>query len=321
MGIIRKSFIAIMLCCMAVAKAAPFPSGPITLVVPYSPGGGTDILARVVGKEMATDLNVSVIIENRPGASGNIGTGLVARAAPNGQTLLFTSSGLVINPSLFKNLPFDPVKDFTPVAEVASGPSVLVVNANSGVTNMSQFIAKGKSKQALTFGSAGLGQPTHLVAEKLASAAQLNVLHIPYKGSGEAEMALAGGQIDFLIDSIPAALPFIRSQKTRALAVTGATRFPIPVLENVPTLQESGLKNFNFVTWWGILAPHGTPPDRIQLLSKSVAKAMKSADLKQRFVENGATPNFEPPERFKAYIDSELINYRKLITTLNIQAQ
>src|SRR5690606_13388192 len=149
----------------------------------------------------------------------------------------------------------------------------------------------------------------------------IKLLHIPYKGSGAAEIALAGGETDFVIDSIPAALPFIRSGKTRALAVTGTERFPIPLLEQVPTLAETGLAGFNFVTWWGIMAPAGTPMDRIGILSQSLEKAMQSTELKQRFIEIGATHGTKSPAQFKSYIDAELVNYRKLITALNIQAQ
>jgi tripartite-type tricarboxylate transporter receptor subunit TctC len=321
MRIIKHFLISAALIGFGAAHAAGFPSEPITLVVPYSPGGGTDIMARLVGQELSKDLGVSVVVDNRPGASGNIGTNLVARGKPDGHTLLFTSSGHAINPSLFKKLPFDPVNDFTPIAQLASGPSVLVVNAQSGIDSTKDLLAKGKSGQGLTFGSAGLGQPTHLAAEKFGSAAGLKLLHIPYKGSGAAEIALAGGETDFLIDSIPAALPFIRSGKTRALAVTGTDRFPIPALDNVPTLAETGFKDFSFVTWWGVLAPAGTPMDRIQILSASLQKAMQTAELKQRFIEIGATPMVKSPTEFKSYIDAELVSYRDLITALNIQAQ
>lgn len=321
MTFVKSLFISAALISFSAAQAASFPSEPITIVVPYSPGGGTDIMARLIGQELSKDLGVSVVIDNRPGASGNIGTNQVAKGKPDGYTLLFTSSGHAINPSLFKNLPFDPAKDFEPIAELASGPSVLVVNAQSSYKTTAELIAAGKGNKELTFGSAGLGQPTHLVAEKFADAGNIKLLHIPYKGSGAAEIALASGETDFLIDSIPAALPFIRSGKTRALAVTGTERFPIPLLEKVPTLAETGLGGFNFVTWWGVMAPAGTPMDRIDLLSRSLEKAMQSNELKQRFIEIGATPGTKSPAQFKSYIDAELVNYRKLITTLNIQAQ
>lgn len=321
MSIIKTFLVSTALVATGAAFAADFPSAPITLIVPYSPGGGTDVMARLVGQELSKDLGVSVVIDNRPGASGNIGTNLVARGKPDGYTLLFTSSGHAINPSLFQNLPFDPVKDFTPIAQLASGPSVVVVNAQSGINSTEDLVTKGKSAEGLTFGSAGLGQPTHLAAEKLGAAAGMKLLHIPYKGSGAAEIALAGGETDFLVDSIPAALPFIRSGKTRALAVTGTDRFPIPVLDKVPTLAEAGFKDFSFVTWWGVLAPAGTPMDRIDILDRSLQKAMQTPELKQRFIEIGATPGVKSHKDFTSYIDDELINYRQLITALGIQAQ
>lgn len=321
MKFVHALFLSAALAAAGATCAQNFPSAPITIVVPYSPGGGTDIMARLVGQELGQDLGISVVIENKPGASGNIGTTQVAKSKPDGYTLLFTSSGHAINPSLFKSLPFDPVKDFEPVAQLASGPSVLVVNAQSSYNTPSDLIAAGKSGKELTFGSAGLGQPTHLVAEKFAAASGIKLLHIPYKGSGAAEIALAGAETDFLIDSIPAALPFIRSGKTRALAVTGRERFPIPALDNVPTLDEAGMKDFSFVTWWGILAPAGTPADRVAILGKALDKAMRSPDLKQRFIEIGATPGIKNSVEFKAYINTELNTYRELITALNIQAQ
>lgn len=303
------------------ASAQSFPNAPITIVVPYSPGGGTDVMARLIGQELGTEFGVSVVIDNKPGASGNIGTSYVANSKPDGYTLLFTSSGHAINPSLFKNLPFDPLKDFEPIAQLASGPSVLVVNAQSPYKSPADLAAAGKSGKELTFGSAGLGQPTHLVAEKFGAATNIKLLHIPYKGSGAAEIALAGAEIDFLIDSIPAALPFIRSGKTRALAVTGQERFPIDALASVPTLAETGLKDFSFVTWWGMLAPANTPKERVEILSRALEKAMQSPALKQRFIEIGATPAVTPPAAFKDYISAELGSYRSLISDLNIQAQ
>lgn len=313
--------IAAALCLAGLAQAQTFPSRTITLVVPYSPGGGTDAMARLVGQKLSADLRVPVIVDNKPGASGNIGTGFVARAAADGYTLLFTSSGFTINPSLFKHLPFDPGKDFAPIVQLASGPNVLVVNKASGIDSVQELVQRGRTGKALTFGSAGLGQPTHLVAEKFASAAKIHVLHIPYKGSGAAEVALASGDIDFLIDSIPAALPFINAGKTRALGVTGTARFPIAALRNIPTLDESGLKGFSFLTWWGILAPHGIAPDRVAVLSKAVTKAMGSKELQQRFLDIGATPDIKGPPEFSHYIGREMRAYGALIKTLHIAPQ
>ncbi|WP_237173421.1 Bug family tripartite tricarboxylate transporter substrate binding protein [Paracandidimonas lactea] len=321
MRLARALFLTSLLLGGGAASAQSYPDASVTIVVPYSPGGGTDIMARLIGQELSAEFGVSVVIDNKPGASGNIGTNYVANSKADGYTLLFTSSGHVINPSLFKKLPFDPVKSFEPVAHLASGPSVLVVNAQSGYKSTADLVAAGKAGKDLAFGSAGLGQPTHLVAEKFGVATGLRLLHIPYKGSGAAEIAVAGAEIDFLIDSIPAALPFIRSGKTRALAVTGQQRFPIDALTSVPTLAETGLGDFSFVTWWGVLAPAHTPKDRIATLSRALEKAMQSPALKQRFIEIGATPEVMAPEAFNAYITTELRSYRQLISDLNIQAQ
>ena len=317
MRLLKIYAVAVMVSLSNVVGAAGYPAEPIKLIVPYSPGGGTDTMARLLGKELSDELKVPVVIENKPGAAGNIGTSTVARAESDGYTLLFTSSGHVINPSLFANLPFDPLKDFTPIAQLAVGPSVLVVNANSNFKSVSQLIESAKAKEGLTFGSAGLGQPTHIAAEKFAVQANAKVVHIPYKGSGAAELGLAAGDIDFLVDSIPAALPFIRSNKTRALAVSGAKRFPL--LKDVPTLDESGLKGFSFVTWWGIMAPKNLPVERVQILEKAIAKAMSSSMMQERFIAMGAEPELKGPQEFKTYIASELGTYKNLISTLGIQ--
>lgn len=316
-----KKLRQVLACCLlgaflSTASASTYPEASIRLLVPYSPGGGTDLMARLLGKEMALQLGVPVIVENRPGASGNIGTGAVARAKPDGYTLLLTSSGHTINPSLFKDLPFDPISDFSPVAQIAVGPSVLVVNQNSPYRDLNDFLTVESNAPERTFGSAGMGQPTHLAAASLAAATKIPVLHVPYSGSGDAELGLATGQVDFLVDSIPAALPFLTSKKTRALAVTGEHRFPL--LPEVPTLMEQGLHDFLFTTWWGVLGPKNMPQERLELISEAIAKAMRSEELKRRFIDVGAEPEYKSSKVFGEFIKQELADYQALIEGLRI---
>lgn len=314
----RFATILLSTLCAGVTQAADYPKNTIHLVVPYSAGGGTDLMARLLSKELSELLDTSVVVDNRPGASGNIGTNAVARARPDGYTLLFTSSGHVINPSIFKELPFDPLNDFAAVAQIAQGPSVLVVNAQSEYESLSDLLQARDSKEELTFGSAGIGQPTHLAAESFASTTGLPVLHVPYSGSADAEVGLATGQVDFLIDSIPAAQPFINAQKTRALAVTSNSRFP--TLPDVPTVSEEGVDDFAFTTWWGILAPAGTPSEHVEKLSQAIEKAMESTEIERRFIEMGAEPRVKSSVSFGEYVEQELSSYETLITDLNIKA-
>ena len=298
--------------------ADTYPSHSIRLIVPYTPGGGTDVMARVISAELSKRLGQSVVVENKPGAGGIIGTEIVAHAHADGYTLALISSGHAINPSLHVSMPFDALNDIAPVVEVATGPNVIVVNAAVKAASLREFVDLARREPGkLTFGSAGVGNPTHLAGELFQRATNTKILHVPYKGSGQAETALAADEITMMIDSIPAALPLIRAGRTRALAVTGPHRFPL--LPNVPTVAEAGLDNYETSTWWGVVAPAGTPETVVSLLNGDIASVLNEPDIKKQFLQFGAEPTTSTSRQFRDFIAAELKRYAKLIHDLGIQ--
>ena len=300
------------------ASADDYPDHAIRLIVPYTTGGGTDVMARVIAAELSKRMGQSVFVENKPGAGGILGTDLVAHARPDGYTLALVSSGHAINPALHTSMPFDALNDISPVVEVASGPNVVVVNAAVKATSLAELIDLAKRNPGkLTFGSAGVGNPTHLAGEMLQRATNTRLLHVPYKGSGQAEIALAGGEITMMIDSIPAALPLIRAGKTRALAVTGAHRFPL--LPDVPTVAEAGVANYDMSTWWGVVAPAGTPAPVVARLNEEISQVLREPRIRTQFLQFGAEPTTSSSREFRDFIAAELERYGRLIRELGIQ--
>jgi len=300
------------------AVAQQYPDRPIRLIVPYSTGGGTDLMARILAQELTPLLGQPIMVDNKPGAGAVIGSDIVAKARPDGYTILLTSSGHTINPSLYSKLPFDAVKSFTPIIQIATGPNVIVVNHDVPAKSISELVAMmRKAPGKYSFGSAGIGNPTHLAGEVFQSATNTRLIHVPYKGSGQAEIGLAGGEITMIVDSIPAALPFINSGKTRALAVTGDQRFPL--LPNVPTAAEAGLLDYDMTTWWGLLAPAGTPEPVVMLLNTSFTRVLQDPEVRKKFLQFGATPAPGMPAPFAAFIKAEAERFAKLIQSLGIQ--
>ncbi|HLX28409.1 MAG TPA: tripartite tricarboxylate transporter substrate binding protein [Casimicrobiaceae bacterium] len=300
------------------AGADQYPDHAIRLIVPYTPGGGTDVMARVIAAELTRLLGQSVIVENKPGAGGIIGTDAVAKAHPDGYTIGLISSGHAINPALHKTMPFDPIKGIAPVIQVASGPNVIVVNASVKTRTLRELVDLAKREpERLTFGSAGVGNPTHLAGEIFQRVTNTKLLHVPYKGSGQAEVALASGEITMIIDSIPAALPFITSGKTRALAVTGKQRFPL--LPDVPTVDETGVGHYEVSTWWGVVSAPGTPAPIVSLLNQDIATVLAEPSIRKQFLQFGAEPVTSTSAEFADFIAAELDRYAKLVKSLGIQ--
>ena len=298
--------------------AQHYPDRPIRLIVPYSTGGGTDLMARIIGQELTKSFGQPVVVDNKPGAGAVIGTDIVAKARPDGYTLGLISSGHAINPWLVAKLPFDSVTGIAPVIQVASGPNVIVVNAEVPVKTLAELIAiMRKEPGRYSFGSAGVGNPTHLAGEIFQSSTQTKLIHVPYKGSGQAEIGLAGGEITMIIDSIPAALPFINSGKTRALAVTGKQRFPL--LLEVPTANEAGLNDFDLITWWGVVAPPGTPAQIVSTLNDAITRILQSAEVRSQFLKFGAAPTTSTAQQFGDHIKVETERYGNVIRGLGIQ--
>jgi tripartite-type tricarboxylate transporter receptor subunit TctC len=302
------------------AAAQEYPAKSIRFIVPYSPGGGTDLLARIVGKKLAENWGQQVVVDNRVGAGGIIGTELVAKAPPDGYTLLVTASTHSINPGLFKKLPYDPIKDFAAIGPMATGPNILVVHPSLPARSTRDLIALAKKRPGeLTFASAGIGSTTHLAGELFKSLARIEVVHVPYKGSGQAQIDLVGGQVSYMIDSVPSALPRVKAGKTVALATTGKQRFA--ALPDLPTVAESGLPGYESISWWGLLAPAGTPQPIIIKLNNEVARIIKLPDVKELIATQGVETWGTTPQQFLDFIKEETGLYARIIREAGIKVE
>ncbi len=305
-------------CAPTLAQQAAWPHQPIRIVVPQPPGGGTDALARVLAEKLQPVLGQPLVVENRTGAGGNIGTELVARAKPDGHTLLLTTNTHVTNVSFFAKLPYDPVKDFEPVSIVGSVPFVLGVNAASPYKTVKDLIDAAKAKPGtLGYASGGPGTPHQLASELFKSMTGTNFIHVPYKGSSPAMMGLLGNEVDMSISAINSMLPHIRSGKIRALAVAPAQRTPL--LPDVPTIAEAvPLPGYDIEIWYGVLAPAGTPRAIVERLSQEIAKVMRDTSVREKLVPQGLDPVGTTPERFAEVIKSDLVKYRRIAKEANI---
>jgi tripartite-type tricarboxylate transporter receptor subunit TctC len=290
-------------CGSPAAQAQPYPDKPIRFIVPSPPGGGTDSLARLLANRLGETLHWHMVVDNRPGAGGNLGLDLAAKAAPDGYTIVMgESSNLAINPYLYRKLPFDPAKDVVPVALVGTVPLVLVVSSNAAFDSLATLIAAAKKKQ-LTFASSGNGTVGHLVGEMWRRALGADLVHVPYKGAGPVMADLVGGQVDLHFASLPAALPLIESGKLRALAVTSAER--LPSLPNVPTLIESGFRDFDYYVFYGVLVPAGTPKTVVAHLNAEIDRALEAADMRKSLAERGVDVHAGTPQQFDAFLAKE----------------
>ncbi len=299
--------------------ASGYPSRPIRVIVAYTPAGTTDILARAVGQKMTEAWGQTVIVDNRPGANGNIGTEISAGATPDGYTLLMaTAATHGINNTLYPTLKWDAVKSFAPISLVAQVPNILVVNNALPVKSVKELIAYGNANPGkLNHGSPGLGSTGHLSAELFKSSTGLKMTHVPYKGSAPTLADLIGGQIQVVIDNIPPYLPQVQSGKIRALAITTAKRSP--AAPNLQTMQEAGVAGYEAGSWFGLLAPAGTPKDIVQKLSVETRRILELPDVKERLSGQGAEPAGNSPEEFAAFIRSEQAKWRKVIQQGNIK--
>ena len=301
------------------ALAQEYPAKTVRIIVAYTPGGGTDLVGRVLAKKLGEAWGQQVIVENRVGAGGNIGTEMMAKAAPDGYTLGIAPSSQAIAPSLYAKLPFDTMKDFTYITLAAAGPNILVVHPSLPVTTVKELVALAKRRPGeLTFASAGVGATTHLAGEYFKSVAGIDVLHIPYKGSSQAQIDLVGGQVQFMVDSMPSGLPRVQIGKTRALATTGTKRFS--GLPNVPTVLESGLP-FESISWWGVVGPANLPPAVVNKLVADITKAVAQADAKEILASQGAEPTTNTPQQFLDFVKQETALYAKIIKNANIRIE
>ena len=312
-SILAGSLLALGIVAMASAAEAQqvYPDRTVKIVVPYPPGGTTDLLARAVAGRLTDSLKQTFIVENRGGASGSIGTEAVARAAPDGYTLLMgTISTHGINPAIGK-VPYDPVKDFQPVTDVADTPNVLTVNPDTPFRNLKDVLDAARAKPgSITFGSTSPGGSPHMSGELLKAMTGTDLLHVPYKGGGPMLIDLMGGQIQLGFDNLPSSMPHIKAGKIRPIAVTTTERWP--QAPEIPSIAESGLPNYEVSAWFGLLAPAGTPKPIVDQLQKAVAQILKSPEVNAQLLELGAKPVGNTPEQFAAMIDAELQKWRKV---------
>ncbi len=303
---------ALCLAAPAFAQTQAYPTKPVKLVVPYPPGGPTDIVARLVAQKLSDAMGQQFIVDNRPGAGGNPGAELVARSPADGYTLVVATTAHAINPSLFKNLGYSLSKDFAPVSQLTSGPLVIVANPSLPANNVAELIALAKSKPGeLNFASSGNGQSTHLSAELFAAMAGVKMNHIPYKGSAPALTDTMGGQTQLMFDTMLSAMPHVKAGKLKALAVTSAARSP--VAPDVPTVAESGLPGYEAIAWNGLLAPAGTPPEVLARLSAELKKVLAAPDVKDRFEAQGFAASWNSPEDFGRFMTAEVDKWAKVV--------
>jgi tripartite-type tricarboxylate transporter receptor subunit TctC len=295
------------------ARAENYPSQTIRMIVPYPAGGTTDLLGRMIADDLQTGLGAAVIVENKPGAGTTIGAEQVARAAPDGYTLLLaTSTTLAINKTLYKNLPYDPVKDFTPIALVAGVPFALIINPQVPAKTLSEFIAYAKSRPGLAYGSAGNGSPQHLGAEMLKSAAGINIRHVPYRGSVPAMLDVIAGHVSFMVVDLQPALPQIAEGKVRVLGVTTAKR--VAAAPDIPTLAEAGLAGFELVAWQGVVAPAALPRPIVDRLAAQIGKLVANPATRDKFkVLALESLPASTPDSFAAYVKTEVVRWAAIV--------
>ena len=305
--IIRTLFSATL----ALASMACSAANPVTFVVPFAPGGATDIFARLLSQQLGHELGTTVIVENKPGAGGSIGAAYVAKAAPDGDTILLgTISTMAINPAIYDNLNYDPTKDFTPVARVVELPNVLVVRAESDIKTVQDLVDASK-KDALTFGSSGNGTTSNLAGELMKQTRpEVQVTHVPYRGSAPAVTDLLGGQIDFQFDNITALLPYVQSGKLRALAVSSTT--PAASLPDVKPIADQGFPGYEITSWFGLYLPKGSKQEAVDRYNTALAKVFKNPEFLKQLEKNSITPAYLTGAQFHSFEDSERKKWREV---------
>jgi tripartite-type tricarboxylate transporter receptor subunit TctC len=303
---------------MANSSATNYPDRPISWVVPFPPGGAMDAIARVLSRTMSQELGQSIVVENKPGAGGNIGASFVAKAKPDGYTIMIVANGMAVNPALYRNMSYNPIKDFQPISLLAAVPNILVTQAGrSDVNSISDVMRQVKEKPGkYSYASAGVGTSIHLAGALFTYMGKLNMLHVPYKGSGPAVTDLISGQVDYMFDSITSAKPHIESGKLKALAVTTPKRSS--TLPNLPTVAESGLAGYALTPWFAAFAPVGTPLAIIEKLNGAMIKAMNTEQVKKTFAAIGAEYIGSSPQELATYLAEETTKWQKIIAETGI---
>ena len=303
------------------AVAQGYPSRPIRYVVPFAAGAGVlDIMARIVSQHLGTSLGQQVVVDNRPGAGGNVGAEIAAKAAPDGYTMLMGNTALVVSPYLFAKLPFDPLTDFVPVTQVNSAPLLLVVHPSLPVRSVAELVAYAKARPGkLNYGSGGIGTTPFLATELFKSMAGIDVVHVPYKGGAPALADLVAGQLSFMIENVPGTLPFVKDGKLRALAITSRQR--LALVPEVPTMIEAGVPGYEMIGWNGIFLPKGTPAEIVTRLNADLVKVLGTAEMKEQLARLGAEPVGGTPQQFGAFVQAESRRWGKIIKDLGIKPE
>ena len=306
--------------CAGLATAQTYPAKPVKFVLPFPPGGPTDILGRIIGQKLNAQLGQPVIPENKPGAGGNVGTEYAAKQPADGYTIVLVSPSLSISPGLYKKLGYDPVKDFAAISLVAQIPNVLLVHPSVPAKTLRELVQLAKSKPGqLNFGSGGLGTSNHLGGEMFKGLTGVSMVHVPYKGSNEAMVGMMGGHVDMVVIGVPPTLPHIKAGRVRPLAILAEKR--VSYLPDVPTSKEAGVPNYIVTTWYGILAPAGTPRDIINRLNAEWIKIEAQADTKEKMAAAGYDPMSSTPDQFADFIKSEMVSWMKVIKDANIKIE
>jgi tripartite-type tricarboxylate transporter receptor subunit TctC len=298
-------------------SAQSYPNKPIRVIVGLAPGGATDIVARALAQKLTDGLGQTVVVDNRTGTAGSIGSAIAANAAPDGYTALIVSSTYTINPSLYKKLPFDPVRDLQPVTLIASSPFLLLVHPSIAAKTPRELIALAKTRQ-LTFASGGIGSSGHLAAELFSSMAGIELTHVPYKGAGPALIDTLGGQVNMIMSSIVSGMPYAKAGRLRALAIT--TRARSAAMPELPTISESALPGYDFSSWYGLMVPTGTPRTIVARLHDETVKALKLPDLQQHLSGEGCEPVGSTPDELAAHIKTEMARWAKVVKASGMQA-
>ncbi|MEN9629516.1 MAG: hypothetical protein RJA10_2743 [Pseudomonadota bacterium] len=319
-GLLALATLPLVLSALPVQAQADWPTKSVTLIVPFAPGGSTDVVARLLAQKLGETWKQTVVVENRAGAGGNIGAAAVGKSAPDGYTLLMASGSIfTVNPHLYASLPFDPKKDFAPVMNVATGPMVVAVPPNSEFKDLKALLAKAKAEPGkINFGSAGPGSQVHMASERLAFTAGVDMAHIPYKGESAALTDLMAGQVQVVVGNIGAATPLVTGGKLRALAVTSAERSKM--LPDVPTVAESGYPGFENAGWFGLMAPAGTPKSAIDRIQRDTAAVLAQPDVASRLAAIGMSAVGNTPAALAAAIDAESKVWAEVIKTRKIKA-
>ena len=315
-----RVFVILLLALPTTALAQNYPSKPIRMVVGYAPGGGSDIMGRLIAPYITKALGQPIVVENKPGAAQNVAAEVVARAPKDGYTLFMSSAALGVNVSLYSKLNYDPVKDFAPVAIFGTGPNILLVHPSFPAKNVKEFIAAVKKNPGkYNYSSSGTGSTQHLTGEMLKLVLNSDITHVAYKGTGPSMTALASGEVNFSFSNIPAAQPMLASGKVRELAITSAKRSPL--LPDLPTMIEAGLPGFITATWFGLLAPAGTPNNVISTLNTVVVKAVQQEEFRAQLAQMGIDPVAEPPEYFHKFLLEEIERWSKVVKAARIKVE